>query len=110
MVALDNNLRQLGISVYERTYGFLNLVFYEPAHVKDFFTKVFQLLFVFLIGVGVVHGLLRLTESPRDVIFGLALLRQGKQLAGLTKFYQLSQIEKSREVGDPGGLLHIVGD
>src|SRR6266568_716393 len=51
-----------------------------------------------------------LSESPRNVILGLFLLRGGEDLLGHPAFNHFPQVEKGGDVGDPGRLLHVVGD
>src|SRR6266849_2241789 len=50
----------------------------------------------------------RLAESASDVIFSFLLLWGGEEFIRFTKFYQPTQIHESREIGDSGGLLHVV--
>jgi|GEM_PF-4497968 len=52
----------------------------------------------------------RLTKLAGNVILSGFLLRCGEDKIGVTKFDQFSQIHIGRIVGNPRGLLHIVGD
>src|SRR5713101_3133601 len=50
-----------------------------------------------------------LAESASDVILSFLLLPGSEEFIRLAKFYQPTQIHESGEIGDPGGLLHVVG-
>src|SRR5271155_4839724 len=50
------------------------------------------------------------TESPGDVIVGLAIRRRGEYLAGRADFNQFAQVHEPGDVGHAGGLLQIVRD
>src|SRR6202011_3190357 len=52
----------------------------------------------------------RSAESARDVVLGAPLTRRSKHLAGQVKLDELAEIHEGSEVGNPGGLLHVVGD
>ena len=49
-------------------------------------------------------------EPTGDVLFGLFLSRLGEDLLGFAELDDMSLEEKGGEVGDPGGLLHVMGD
>src|ERR1051326_2306729 len=51
-----------------------------------------------------------LSEPAGDIVFGLFLRRAGEDSAGGVKFDQFAQVKKGGEIGDAGGLLHVVGD
>src|SRR5918999_119793 len=50
------------------------------------------------------------SETTGDIILGLALDWSGEKRSGLAKLDQFAQIEKSGVVGNPGRLLHIMGN
>lgn len=52
----------------------------------------------------------RSTKPARDVILGLLVLRFDKDGVGDIEFDQFAHIHIGGIVGDPGGLLHVVGD
>ena len=58
----------------------------------------------------------RSAEAAGDVVLGGLLLRGGKEFGGVGVLDQLAgltgpgEVEKRGAVGDPGGLLHVVGD
>src|SRR3972149_6677482 len=51
-----------------------------------------------------------LTETARNILFGLRLFGGGKDLFGRTELDQLAKEHKPGKIGHSGGLLHIVGD
>src|ERR1700684_3540500 len=52
----------------------------------------------------------RSSESPGDVIVGLAVLGRREDLRGGTDLHELSQVHEPGYVGHPRGLLQVVGD
>src|SRR6266852_4793068 len=48
------------------------------------------------------------TETSGDVIFRLFLARAREQLVGRPGFNQAALVEEAGEIGDTGGLLHVV--
>ena len=50
------------------------------------------------------------TEPPGDVILGFLALWLDEDLIGHAKFNHFTDIHVGREIGDPGCLLHVVGD
>ena len=56
VVALDDDLRQLGIAVDQRFYSFLDLILDQPAHIENLLMELFQVFFVFLVGMFRFHG------------------------------------------------------
>jgi hypothetical protein len=60
-------------------------------------------------------GILHLSESSRDVVFGFFLFRVREELFRRAELYCVSRapfvhLHEGSKVGDPRGLLHIVGD
>ena len=49
-------------------------------------------------------------EPAGDILFRLFFRRVGKDLLGFAKLDDMSLKEEGGEIGDPGGLLHVVGD
>src|SRR5262245_30195192 len=52
----------------------------------------------------------RSAEAAGDVVLRALVTRRRKYLAGRVELHQLTQIHERREIGDAGGLLHVVGD
>ena len=96
MVALDDDVGQIGIAVDQRFDRFLDLVFDQSAHVKNLFTELWSA----LLRISCRYVLSScatsiLTEPAGNVIFSLALFRRSKQFPGLAEFDQLADVEKS---------------
>ena len=52
----------------------------------------------------------RLSEATGNIIFRLPLVGPGEDYVCFVKLYQFSHIKETGIIGDPGGLLHVMGD
>ena len=119
LVLGDHAGRELIVAADQRGDGGRALLLDDAAHLQDRVVHAIQLLVIGLDRVLGSHQSSpvlslqprpRLAEAPSNIVLRPLIVRIGEYLLSRLELHKLAQVEERRELGDPRGLLHVVGD